>query len=104
MADLTSLRRKIDSVTAQMAACAAGDDWSSAQKLGELRRDLLEALFVSSTDPREEVSLMERILESDRSLKDLAEVSRSKVSDELAERRSRRQAANVYRDAASAEI
>lgn len=104
MTDLTSLRDKIDSVTAEMAARAADDDWSSAAELSVLRRDLLEALFVSTGDPREEVSLMERILESDRSLKTLAEVRRSKVSDELAERRSRRQALNVYRDAASAEI
>lgn len=104
MSELSGLRRKINAVTVDMSACAAENDWAGAAELSELRRDLLEALFAMTTDPAEEVALIERILESDRCMKALAVENRRDVADELAERRKRRRIAGLYRDAASAEI
>ena len=98
------LRQKIESVTLEMSAAGARGDWDQAVELGALRRDLLEALFQSVTDPAEEVSLIERILESDRMLAGSAQSARARVAEELAGRREKKRAVSAYREAASREI
>lgn len=101
-AKLNNLRQKIESVTTEMTASAELEDWGRAGELGDLRQNLLEALFAATEDPAEERGLIERILESDQQLRVMAEKNRNQVSDELAIRRERREAVGVYRDAASA--
>jgi hypothetical protein len=99
-----ALRAKIDSVTAEMNLASEDGDWQQALDLGNLRRDLLEALFQAVRDPNEEVELIERILESDRLLAEQARVARGLVADELAGRREKRRAVGAYREAASRDI
>jgi hypothetical protein len=99
-----ALRAKIESVTAEMTLASKNGDWQHALDLGNLRRDLLEALFQTVRDPDEEVELIERILESDRMLAEQARVARSRVADELAGRREKKRAVGAYREAASREI
>jgi hypothetical protein len=98
------LRAKIESVTAEMTEVSAAGDWERAAELGDLRRDLLEALIAATEDPVEEVSLIERILQSDRVLAAKARERRGEIADELAGRRHNRRALGAYRDAASRDI
>ncbi len=97
-----ALRRKIESVTAEMAEFSEAGDWDRALELGNLRRDLLEALLQAS-EPAEEVALIERILEADRMLAQSARKARTQVAEELAGRRKTQHALGVYREAASRE-
>jgi hypothetical protein len=99
-----ALRAKIESVTAEMTEVSASGDWERAAELGSLRRDLLEALFPATADPAEEVSLIERILQSDESLAAHARKKRGEIADELAGQRHNRRAVGAYREAASTEI
>ncbi len=98
-----ALRQKIESVTAQMAGFSELGDWDRVLELGNLRRDLLEALF-QAADPAEEVVLMEQILESDRLLGESARTARALLAEELAGRRAKRRAVGAYREAASRDI
>ena len=99
-----TLRQKIESVTNEMTVASADGDWDLALDLGNLRRDLLEALFQAVSDPAAEVGLIERILEADRMLAEQARTARAEVADELAGRRAKRHAVGAYREAASREI
>lgn len=99
-----ALRQKIETVTREMTAASEQGDWDLAVELGSLRRDLLEALFQSASDPAEEVTLIERILESDRMLADSARAARTRVAEELAGRREKKRALGAYREAASRDI
>ena len=101
--DLIGLRRKIESVHEEMLAASGQGDWERTLELGNLRRDLLEALF-QHAEPHEEVELIERILESDRLLAGSARSARAEVAEELAGRRQKQRAVGVYREAASREI
>ena len=102
-AALSALRTKISAITGEMAACAAAGDWGTTHDLGDLRLNLLEALFAGVGDPREEVALMEEILSADRELKALAVKCRAEVVVELNEHQRRGEAARSYLDAASAD-
>ena len=98
-----ALRQKIESVTREMTEFCELGDWDRMLESGNLRRDLLEALF-QAADPAEEVALIERILETDRILAETARSARAQVAEELAGRRERKHAVGVYREAASREI
>jgi hypothetical protein len=101
-ANAVALRQKIESVSEEMAEFSELGDWDRVLELGNLRRDLLEALF-DAADPAEEVGLIERILESDRILTDSARSARALVAQELAGRREKKRAVGAYREAASRE-
>ena len=97
------LRDRIRAATSEMAASAADGDWQRARDQGELRASLLEALFAVVSEPSEEVSLIEQILDADRALKRLAEQDRERLSRELWGHLQRGQVARRYLDAASLE-
>jgi len=99
-----ALRLKIEAVTVEMAEAAQEDDWIRTRELGDLRRNLLEALFSATDDPAEEVALIERILDADRMLASQARAVRSAVSEELAGHRHKHRALGAYREAASRDI
>ena len=100
---LVGLRRKIESVHMEMVQAGEQGDWERTLELGNLRRDLLEAMF-QLADPQEEVALIERILEADRLLAGSARSARTEVAEELAGRRQKQRAVGAYREAASREI
>lgn len=87
-----------------MIESSESGEWQRTLELGNLRRDLLEALFQSVQEPTEAVALIERILDSDRQLAHAAKAARAEVADELAGRRQKKRALGAYREAASREI
>lgn len=97
------LRDRIRAATREMSASAAEGDWARARDQGELRANLLEALFTVVGEPVQEVSLIEEILDADRSLRCLAEQDRQRLTRELWGHQQRGQAARRYLDAASLE-
>lgn len=98
---LTATREKISEITREMAVTAAAGDWGATHDLGDLRLNLLEALFAKVDDPREEVALIEQILAADRELKALALARRDQVVVALNASRLGGEAARRYLDAAS---
>ncbi|MGE0623982.1 MAG: flagellar protein FliT [Pseudomonadales bacterium] len=95
------LRDRIREATREMSASAAEGDWQRARDQGELRANLLEALFAVVSEPHQEVSLIEQILDADRALRHLALEDRERLSEELWAHQQRGQAARRYLDAAS---
>ena len=96
-----ALREKIRAATAEMSVRAADGDWQGAWDQGELRANLLEALFAVVDEASQEIALIEQILDADRILRRLAEEDRERLAEEMWRHQQRGQVARRYLDAAS---